>query len=107
MSGISHPILPPVGPAYVQPGQTTPEPAPIWVKGDKGDKGDAGASSGYEHTQVTPNTMWVVQHNLGYRPGGIQAISGGTPIVGVVSYQSDNVMILTFLEPVAGSAFVS
>jgi hypothetical protein len=80
-------------------------------KGDKGDQGDPGAPGSapqaYRHVQSIPSAVWVVNHNLGYKPAvGQIKDSGGTLWFGVPNHLDDNTLTLSFYvagEPVAFS----
>lgn len=67
----------------------------------------------YRHAQGTPASVWTVEHNLGYRPGGIFVRdSGGDQHHGRVEHLSDNVLTVSFFvggQPVAfsGEAYIS
>jgi hypothetical protein len=72
----------------------------------------SGGSGGPEsdvHTQTTPATVWTIDHNLGFRPGGVTVEeTDGTEIRW--SDRDDptvNRTVLTFLVPVAGRAYLS
>ena len=63
----------------------------------------------YTHTQAAPATTWVVSHNLGYRPAGVQVENaGGDDITpeGLV-HVNDNQLTIEFLVAVSGTAYVS
>jgi hypothetical protein len=54
------------------PGPAGPPGAP----GPTGATGPAGPSGvGYTHTQSTPGTVWVINHELGFNPAGIVVTS--------------------------------
>lgn len=67
------------------------------------------AGTGYTHTQNTESAVWTVQHNLGFKPGGIVLldINGNLTFGWSVTYSSTNVMVLTFPQPIAGTVHVS
>lgn len=82
-------------------------------KGDKGDKGDTGPSVAktqlsHEHTQVNASQVWTITHNFGYKPGGFVVHDANeVEIVPIVQQMSDNVALLLFHEPTAGTATIS
>lgn len=86
---------------------------PAGPKGDPGEpglQGTTGPSGGsYEHTQVTPGTVWTIQHNLGYRPAGLHIITDAGDEVEPASwaYSSADITVLTFTESYSGTAYLS
>jgi hypothetical protein len=86
-------------------------PGPQGGPGEKGDQGDPGAPGSapqaYRHVQSIPSAVWVVNHNLGYKPAvGQIKDSGGTLWFGVPNHLDDNTLTLSFYvagEPVAFS----
>lgn len=61
-------------------------------------------SPGYDHTQASPATTWIIAHNLGLRPS-VQTFSvGGVEIIGAVQHLSFNTLTVTFAVAVAGTA---
>lgn len=60
----------------------------------------------YRHVQGTPASIWTVQHNLGYFPGGISVRdSGGDIRVGRVEYVDRNTVEISFFAGGAPAAF--
>lgn len=55
-----------------------------------------------EFTISTPATVWILNHNLGKKPGYTALDSANNPIFGVPSWPSNNEMRLTFTSPVSG-----
>ncbi len=60
--------------------------------------------AGYKHVQVSPATVWVVNHNLGYRPLVAILKDGVTPVEAAINHVSINQAEIIFLLPTAGSA---
>lgn len=78
------------------------------VVAERGPKGRDGVAGGkYTHTQSTPATTWVINHNLGVRPNVSLLSVGGAEIVGDVLHPSVNQSLAIFVIPVAGSASCS
>ena len=84
------------------------------IQGIQGPVGPPGPMSGvYRHVQGTPAAVWVVNHNLGYYPGGIQATdSAGELREGFVEYLDINTIRISFFvagAPVSfsGEAYIS
>ena len=82
---------------------------PKGEKGDKGDKGDKGQAPdiSYTHTQGTPESTWVVTHNLGFNPNVTVQDSAGTIVEGEITYTTLNNLTLTFTSAFSGYAYLS
>ena len=65
--------------------------------------GGAGPSGGFEFTQASPATTWVVNHNLGFNPVVTVLSVGGLVLEASVLHTSLNQVQITFLTPTAGS----
>jgi len=61
----------------------------------------------YEHTQNSPDTVWTVPHNLGYRPNVHVEDSAGDTLFGKIDYLDTNNLTITFSAPVLGKAYCS
>lgn len=62
----------------------------------------------YTHVQTVPSDTWVIEHNLGYVPGGISIKdSADTICEGDVSFTSLDVLTLTFQGGFSGVAYLS
>lgn len=73
--------------------------------GPAGPTGPAGAAVRYEHTQASASTLWVVAHNLGYRPSVTVLTVGGIEIFGAeVQHLSANTLNLSFDVAFSGTA---
>lgn len=70
--------------------------------GPQGPRGDSG--SGYVFTQISPLSIWNINHNLGYRPALNSVTSGGLTIEGSVLHLSNNQLTITFNTPTSGTA---
>lgn len=67
-----------------------------------------GIPSYYTHTQSTPSDIWIVNHNLGYRPGGIMVIdSSDREVIGSVNYININTLTISFVGGFSGTAYIS
>jgi|SaaInlV_100m_DNA_3_1039692.scaffolds.fasta_scaffold00696_3 hypothetical protein len=65
-------------------------------------------SGAHKHTQGAASNEWTIVHNLGYRPGGLKVIdSGGTEVVGNVTYSSVNQLVINFSSSFGGTAYLS
>jgi hypothetical protein len=87
--------------------------------GDKGDKGDPGEVGGslpwaqitskpidiYMHTEPIPSSLWIINHNLGYKPPSVTVEDhAGRVMRGVISNPSVNQTRIEFNPPAAGTA---
>lgn len=83
-------------------------PGPEGPSGPTGPQGPPGDNAFYEHTQNLPVSLWTVQHNLGYRPGGVAVVDAfGADVDPQITHLNSNVLLLNFHEPTAGTAFIS
>lgn len=84
-------------------------PGPAGPEGPQGPPGDdgVGAAQYYRHVQSSPESVWTVTHNLGYKPAvGEIKDSGGNLWTGVPNHIDDNTLTLSFFvagDPVAFS----
>jgi hypothetical protein len=79
------------------------------VPGPPGPPGPAGPSGGsFVYDQATASMVWVITHDLAYRPAGVRIVdSAGTEVEGMVSYPADNQVRIDFSVPFAGTAYLS
>lgn len=61
----------------------------------------------YIHTQTDTNTVWTINHNLGYNPDVRTVSSVGTIIEGTISYTNLNSLTVTFGSTQAGIAYLN
>ena len=61
----------------------------------------------YPHTQAVPDTVWVIDHNLGKYPSVICFDSANDEIEGMISYQSLNRVTVTFSAATGGYAYLN
>lgn len=62
----------------------------------------------YHHNQTMPSDTWTIQHNLGYRPGGIAFHDSLDRVFNAPwHHQDDNTIIATLSASVAGYADIS
>lgn len=84
--------------------------SPVIIVTAAGPQGPAGAGNagGYTHTQVTPSTVWTIQHNMGYYVLPIVVDTEGQVTFGwEPAWSSVSTLILTFPVAFAGTAHVS
>lgn len=79
---------------------------PVGPEGPKGDKGDTAAAS-YVHEQATPSTTWNINHQLDFFPAVTVVDSGGSDVVGSISYVDRDNLVITFSTAFGGKAFLS
>lgn len=87
-----------------QPGKVTlvRKGGPPGLTGPQGDGGS------YLHVQTAAASVWTVQHNLGFHPNFDVWTEDDNLYLGyAVSYLSNNVSLLTFPSPLAGTAQAS
>lgn len=61
----------------------------------------------FEHPQNVADTTWDITHGLGQRYVAVQVVkTDGTTVIGDVDYTSANECILTFTQPIAGTAVI-
>lgn len=68
------------------------------------------AQWGYVHTEPAPTTTWVVDHNLGYQPAGLDlydAADGRRCEGYAVAHPTVNRLVLTLDVPIAGTLYLS
>jgi hypothetical protein len=57
----------------------------------------------YTHEQTTPSSVWVIEHGLSFRPGGVEVVDHlGNPHHPTVSYPTAGSVQLGFTSDVRG-----
>ena len=74
--------------------------------GPQGDPGASGTGS-FVYEQVAPASVWNIAHNLGFFPGVTVVDSGGTDVVGSITYIDEDNLYVTFNSPFGGTAYLS
>lgn len=74
--------------------------------GPKGDQGDPGTGA-FIYEQPVPSSTWTINHNLGFFPGVTVVDSGGTDVVGSITYVDEDNLYVTFNAPFGGTAYLS
>ena len=59
----------------------------------------------YTHSQGSASSVWNINHGLGKYPSVAVADSGGSVVIGDISYTDSNNLILTFAAAFAGAAY--
>ncbi len=91
--------------------------AAVWVQTASGgggtgfitrDEADAAyrAKSTYTHSQGLASTTWVIHHDLESRPIPLVFDSGGSQVIGEVTYTDINNLTITFAYPFSGVAYL-
>lgn len=76
--------------------------------GPPGPPGSNGSAIAYVHTQVTPASSWVINHNLGFHPNySVEEAGTGTGLWPAEIHHSDDQLELQFNTPRAGVARLS
>lgn len=87
------------------PGAAGP-PGPPGPPGPKGDPGDLGKVSEV-HSQLTPESEWVITHSLPFFPSVTVVDSAGTVVEGEVQYLDTSTIRLYFSAAFSGVAYLS
>ena len=63
----------------------------------------------YKHVQSIASSTWTINHNLGYKPGGIMVFdSAGEQWVGDVTHIDNNTLVISFnSSSFGGIAYIS
>lgn len=61
------------------------------------------ATAFYDHTQTSPSVLWVVNHNLGYKPSATVLSPGGVEVIATIEHQSVNQLRVSFAVPQTGT----
>jgi hypothetical protein len=70
--------------------------------------GPTAGGAAYAHQQTINSNTWIVNHDLGYRPGGVRVTAdNGDTYFPVVVDLDENTIRLTLAEAVTGWAYVS
>lgn len=81
------------------------------VDGETGQQGPPGPSGGAASTlvyqQSVATTVWLINHNLGYRPNVTCFQSDDTEIEGDEHHVNENIMTITYAMLVSGYAVLS
>jgi hypothetical protein len=83
------------------------------VVGPEGPQGPAGETivgvedKTYRHQQFSPDTTWVVVHNLGKRPSVQTFDSSGDEVEGAIVHISDNELHVSFSADTGGEAYLN
>lgn len=78
------------------------------VQGPPGPTGPPGPAGGTATwIQNSPDTQWIITHNLGFRPNVTIVDSGGTRVFSGLQYVDATTILATFTIPFSGVAYLS
>jgi hypothetical protein len=87
---------------------SAPGPAVIAEVGKVGPAGRDGTGSVFTYVQELPSDTWNINHNLGFIPGGVFITDiDGFDCIGEIEHTDNNTTIVSFSEPIAGTAHLS
>jgi hypothetical protein len=69
-----------------------------------GPPGPSGSAAFHEHIQGSPDTVWTINHNLGFKPVVEAFTPGGLMMVAEILHTSLTQTLITFNTPTAGFA---
>lgn len=75
--------------------------------GPPGPQGPEGTQTTYTFTQLSPVTLWVIQHNLNRYPSVTVIDSGGSEIIPNILYIDNNRIHLSFDNITSGKAYLN
>lgn len=83
------------------------EQGPAGPTGPQGPPGEDVVSNIFVYTQNSPNTDWLINHNLGRLPVSVTIYTqGGQEVEAAVNNANNNQTTVTFATPFAGSAHI-
>jgi len=72
-----------------------------------GDKFANSVIDSFTFTQVSPDTVWLIIHNMNKFPSVTITLNDGTEAITQVTYVDSNTITLEFSKPMAGKAFLN
>ena len=79
----------------------------VKVVGIQGPVGPGGNDAHYVHNQITPTTLWTINHNLGKLPSVSVVDSGENVVFGEVVYLDANALRVGFSAAFGGKAYLN
>jgi len=74
------------------------------VKVDTPLQGPPGNVAAYTHVQSSPASIWIINHNLGYKPDVTLYSNGGVVMYAEIVHVSNNQTQIIFTLPTSGVA---
>jgi hypothetical protein len=68
---------------------------------------DSGGDKNYIYSQLSPASVWTIVHNLGKHPSVTVVDSGGSWVVGDVSYPALEMVVISFGYVFSGTAYLN
>lgn len=68
---------------------------------------ESGGLSAYVHTQATPSTEWVVNHNLTFTPSVTVVNNAGEVLIGEVQFTGEQQITVRFTAATSGLVYLS
>lgn len=65
------------------------------------------ASTSYIHNQLLASSEWIIRHNLNKYPNVTVVDSGGSVVLGEISYISENEIKISFQGAFSGKAYLN
>lgn len=66
-----------------------------------------GSEQGYVHTQSSVSDVWVINHNLGFKPAVTVLNNSGEVVHGEVQYTGEQQVTVRFTAPFTGKVYLS
>jgi hypothetical protein len=78
-----------------------------WLYSLVGPQGPAGTDGFFEFEQTEPAAVWIITHNLGFRPNITVFDQDNNVLVGAILHINSNVVSIDFGIEISGSAYLS
>lgn len=66
-----------------------------------------GSEQGYVHNQTSVSDVWVINHNLGFKPAVTVINNSGEVVHGEVQYTGEQQVTVRFTAPFTGKVYLS
>ena len=74
-------------------------------RGARGVPGPEGSVGGHQYEQSQPASVWTIQHNLGRKPS-VTIVIDDSIAYASIEYETDDRVVIRFLVPKAGTAYL-
>jgi hypothetical protein len=61
----------------------------------------------YTHDQGSDDTVWTIEHNLGFYPSVTVFLSSGDVVEGAIEHEDNTTLTITFSVAISGTAYLS